>query len=119
MLDAKWSIYHIFVIISAVSQLTMTDNLTVQSAKCGVTQSSAISARFLGIWKVLITSRDKLMFYDLLDNFQKPRIGLACIAFHLSSSLFYLLCSICVHLCSTCALLYSLVFIYVPMCEVF
>ena len=97
-----------------------------------------------GIWKLSVTSGDKLMFYDFFGDFQLPRIGLCC--FPPEFSLFYLcstcvllvftcvhFCSLvlmCVHLCSTCVLLVFylcslvfylrlFVFICVPTCVVF
>ena len=95
---------------------------------------------FPGIWKLLITSGDRLMFYDFFGDFQLPRIGLCC--FTLEFSLFYLcstcvllvftcvhlcsfvftcvrLCSTCVYLCSFVFYLCSFVFICVPTCVVF
>ena len=83
---------------------------------------------FPGIWKPLITSGDKLIFYDFFGEFQPPRIGLRYFPlefslFCLYFSVFYL-CSTCVHLCSTCVLLVftcvhlcSLVFTCVHLCS--
>ena len=87
---------------------------------------------FPGIWKPLITSGDKLIFYDVFGEFQPPRIGLRYfpLDFSLSACIFsfllvFCLCSLaftcvllvftCAHLCSTCVHLCSLVFTCVPL----
>ena len=94
---------------------------------------------FPGIRWLLITSRDKLTFYDSFCDFHQPPIEfryftlefftfllvffsfyLFSLVFCLCSLVFYLcslvfhLCSTCVHLCSTCVLL---VFTCVHLCS--
>ena len=90
-------------------------------------------SNFSGSWKLLITSRDKLMFYDFFGDFQLPRIGLGAfhLSFHFSTCfpLVFYLCSLVltcvllvftfVHLCSfvfTCVHLCSLVFYLCSTC---
>ena len=90
---------------------------------------------FQGIRWLLITSGDKLTFYDFFaisNIYQSSSITLhlSSLLFYLCSSVFYLcslvfylcslvfhLCSTCVHLCSTCGDLCSLVFTCVHLCS--
>ena len=71
---------------------------------------------FPGIRWLLITSRDKLTFYDSFCDFQQPPIEFHYFTsslFYLCSSVLYLcslvfcLCSLVFHLCSTCVPLVS------------